>query len=86
VTITAPGASGSPQTVGVTLTINASTGTESASATYVRLDTTTQGSWKSVYGADGYNFLGATPAQNTTLGDAIGNVGSRAVQFVYRSV
>ena len=28
----------------------------------MRLDTTTQGSWRSIYGAVGYNFLGATPA------------------------
>ena len=62
VTIAAPGASGSPEAVGVTLTVSASTGTGSASAAYVRLDTTTQGSWKNVYGADGYNFLGAAPA------------------------
>ena len=29
-----------------------------ASATFVKMDTTTQGNWKSVYGADGYNVIG----------------------------
>ncbi|HEY3455101.1 MAG TPA: malectin domain-containing carbohydrate-binding protein, partial [Bryobacteraceae bacterium] len=62
VTIAAAGAAGSPQAVGVTLTVSPSTGGGSPSATYVRLDTTTQGNWKDKYGADGYNFLGAAPA------------------------
>jgi hypothetical protein len=56
VTINAVGATGSPQTVGVTLVVSASTGTGTNSAAFVRLDTTTQGSWKNAYGADGYNL------------------------------
>jgi hypothetical protein len=61
VTVNAAGATGSPKTVGVTLTVAASSGTATNSAAFVRLDTTTQGSWKNVYGADGYN-LEATAA------------------------
>lgn len=34
----------------------------SAIAQFVKADTTTQGSWKSAYGGDGYNVLGDAPA------------------------
>ncbi|MGA2716878.1 MAG: LamG-like jellyroll fold domain-containing protein [Bryobacteraceae bacterium] len=57
VTITASGATGSPATVAVTLNL-----TSSASASFLKLDTTTQGNWKSVYGGDGSSFVGGTPA------------------------
>ncbi|MDQ3704589.1 MAG: Ig-like domain-containing protein, partial [Chloroflexota bacterium] len=39
----------------VNITVNSSGG--GSAATYVRTDTTTQGSWKGVYGADGYNII-----------------------------
>jgi hypothetical protein len=32
----------------------------SSSASFVKADTTTQGTWQGVYGADGYNVIGAT--------------------------
>ena len=35
-----------------------------SSATFVKADTSTQGSWKGVYGADGYNVIGDTLATN----------------------
>ena len=58
VTITAAGATGSPQTVAVTLTVTAPSST---SALFIGFDTTHQGNWKGVYGSDGYSFVGDTP-------------------------
>jgi RHS repeat-associated protein len=42
----------------VTATGGGSSGNSSASATFIKSDATTQGSWKGVYGADGYNLAG----------------------------
>ncbi|MDQ3652862.1 MAG: Ig-like domain-containing protein, partial [Acidobacteriota bacterium] len=39
----------------VNIVVNGSSG--SAVATFVKIDTTTQGTWKGVYGADGYNII-----------------------------
>lgn len=36
----------------------------SASATFIGTNTTTQGSWKGVYGADGWNVIGDTGSTN----------------------
>src|SRR5262249_51791923 len=33
-----------------------------STATFVRADATTQGTWQGAYGADGYNVFGTTPA------------------------
>ena len=49
---------GSPTSAEVSATI------PSASATFVNVDTGTQGSWKGVYGADGYNVIGDTSGVN----------------------
>jgi hypothetical protein len=39
-----------------------STGTTTGTATFVALDTTTQGTWQGVYGANGYNVINGTVA------------------------
>jgi len=51
---------GSPTSAEVSATI------PSASAVFVKTDTTTQGAWKGVYGADGFNIIGDTSAGNPT--------------------
>jgi hypothetical protein len=56
VTISAAGASSSPQTVAVTLTVSPAAGS-GTSASFIKLDTTTQGSWEKVYGSDGYDAI-----------------------------
>jgi len=38
--------------------VSATPPTLTSSATFVKTDTTTQGNWKGVYGADGYNIIG----------------------------
>ena len=43
----------------VTLVVNAAAGNQ---ATYVGVDTTTQGNWEGVYGADGYTIATGTPS------------------------
>jgi hypothetical protein len=60
VTITASGATGSPQTIGVQFVVSAASGTNSAA--FVRLDTTTQGNWLNNYGKDGYDIEALTPS------------------------
>ncbi|MGA2716917.1 MAG: hypothetical protein ABSG41_27840, partial [Bryobacteraceae bacterium] len=59
VTITAAGVSGSPQTVGVTLTINPAASGPAVS--FIKLDTTTQGNSPNVYGANGYDIIESPP-------------------------
>jgi hypothetical protein len=59
VTITATGASGSPQTVAVTLTVSPAAGN---AVSFIKLDTTTQGSWQNVYGANGYDLIESPPS------------------------
>ncbi len=54
ITITAAGASQSHSTT-VALVVNV---VVSAAATFVKTDTTTQGTWKGTYGADGYTIAG----------------------------
>jgi hypothetical protein len=67
VTITAPGVAGSPQTIAVTLNVT------SVSAVFVKLDTTTDGNWKGVYGTDGYSFVGDTPSVPSYAQLSLGN-------------
>ena len=46
---------------------NAATVVEVASASFVSTDTTTQGSWRNAYGADGYDIAADTSAANPKL-------------------
>ncbi|HYW46134.1 MAG TPA: hypothetical protein VE959_24935 [Bryobacteraceae bacterium] len=46
--------------VAVTLTVSANTGPPSGAASFLKIDTTTAGTWKGVYGADGYNVINDT--------------------------
>ena len=71
VTVTASGASGSPATIAVTLYLSGAT-----SVSFVKMDTQTQGNWTSSYGADGYNFVGATPVVPTWMQMAINGASS----------
>jgi hypothetical protein len=71
---TAPAAISSAQTITITATsvadptksanatVTLSTATATNSATFVTLDTTTQGNWKGVYGSNGYNVINDTVA------------------------
>jgi hypothetical protein len=52
----------SPSTQSVALAGNGVGSTVTSSAAFVKTDTTTQGNWKSSYGADGYNVIGDTTA------------------------
>ena len=45
-----------------TFTITSSGGGGGTSATFVRVDTTTQGNWRGTYGANGYNIAAETPS------------------------
>lgn len=56
------GGTGGTKTVGVSLTVNAVEVPSSATASFVGLDTTRQGWWRTVYGIDGYTFIGDPPA------------------------
>ncbi len=60
VTISDPGVAGSPASVSVTLNVGPPGLPNSAS--FVTLDSTTQGNWQNAYGGDGYYFVGGTPA------------------------
>jgi hypothetical protein len=53
VTVTATDSASATATKNYSLNINVSGGPASASATFVKVDNTTQGTWKGVYGADG---------------------------------
>ena len=46
---------------------NAATVVETAAATFLATDTTTQGSWRNAYGADGYDIAADTSATNPKL-------------------
>ncbi len=59
VTISAAGASGSPRTVNVTLIVSPAAGN---AASFIKLDTTTQGAWKNIYGASGYDLIQSPPS------------------------
>ncbi len=60
VTITATSQADTTKSATATVTINPATST--GTAAFVHLDTTTQGNWHGVYGADGYNVINATVA------------------------
>src|ERR1017187_6289162 len=59
-----------------TLALNISASVPTGAASFVKTDTTTAGTWRSAYGADGYNLIGgsasvpayvtATPAGNSS--------------------
>ena len=87
-------------------TVRASSGATSASATvsvvassgtamFVKVDMTTQGTWKGVYGADGYNIIGnaasvphyatVTPARQASYTWAASSTDPRALQKASRS-
>jgi len=48
-----------------TFTITSSGGGGGTSATFVRVDTTTQGNWRGTYGANGYNIAAETPSYSS---------------------
>jgi hypothetical protein len=61
VTITAASVADPTKSASATVTLNP-TGTNTGTATFVTLDTTTQGNWKGVYGSNGYNVINNTVA------------------------
>jgi hypothetical protein len=58
ITITATSVADPTKSANATVTLSTATN----SATFVTLDTTTEGNWKGVYGADGYNVINDTVA------------------------
>ena len=58
ITITATSVADPTKSANATVTLSTATN----SATFVTLDTTTQGNWKSVYGSNGYNVINDTVA------------------------
>ena len=57
VTLTATDKDGGKGSASASLTVSAAAG-QGASATFVKLDTATQGNWVGAYGSDGYNVIG----------------------------
>jgi len=62
ITITATSVADPTKSAAATVTLNPGGTTTTGTATFVTLDTATQGNWKSVYGADGYNVINNTVA------------------------
>jgi hypothetical protein len=57
-----------------------------ASAAFVQADTTTQGAWKGVYGASGYDIAGDTSADNPSLPAYVASVSlTGASTYIYES-
>jgi fibronectin type 3 domain-containing protein len=52
--------------IGVGALSNEASAASSHSVAFVKTDTSTQGSWKGVYGGDGFNIVGDTSANNPT--------------------
>ena len=53
---------GAGSTAKVSVTLNVGPPAPANSATFVKLDSTTQGTWQNAYGGDGYDFVGAAPS------------------------
>jgi hypothetical protein len=56
-TVTATNAAGISAPSAASNSVTPSVGVTSGTATFVTLDTTTQGNWKGVYGSNGYNII-----------------------------
>ena len=61
-TVTASNAVGISAPSAASNSVTPATGTSTGTATFVTLDTTTQGNWQGVYGSNGYNVINGTVA------------------------